>query len=107
MLPMPIKRMHPRLLGRISANNSLLFQTLHVTLIVAPDPIANGDEAEFLLVEDEAVLGGKLDHLFREAVVEPLLLTGVIEGRVTEVFAPVGDEEGFKGWIVLPAEFFA
>jgi hypothetical protein len=42
------------------------------------------------------MLGGKLDHAFSELVVVLLLLHGVVESRMTEVFFSVGNEKLLK-----------
>ena len=49
-----------------------------------------------MLVEFIAMMGGELNHSFREAIVVLLLLHGVVQRGVAEVFFAVGNEEFFE-----------
>lgn len=82
--------------GRISDDHTSLLHALYIALEVAADPIPDGHEGEFVFIEFVPVLSGELDHAFGEAVVVFLLLHGVVEGGVAEVFFAVGDEEFFE-----------
>ncbi len=82
--------------GRISDHHASFLHALYVALKVAADAIPHGHEGKFVFVEFVPVLSGELDHALGEAVVVFLLLHGVVEGGVAQVFFAVGDEEFFE-----------
>jgi hypothetical protein len=86
----------PLLSGGIANDNSAFLHTLHVALVVAADAVSNCNKREVGVVKGISMLGGKLDHAFSELVVVLLLLHGVVESRMTEVFFSVGNEKLLK-----------
>jgi len=81
------------LAGRVANHDAALLQTLNVALVVATDPVADGNEGEFVFIERIAAVGGQLQKPFGEAVVVLLLLDGVVQGRVAKVLVTIGDEK--------------
>ena len=86
----------PGLAGGVADDDAALLEALDVALVVAADAVADGHEGELVLVEDVAAVGGQLQEAFGEAVVVLLLLDGVVQGGVTEVLVPIGDEKFFE-----------
>mmetsp|Transcript_45467 Transcript_45467/g.84214 ORF Transcript_45467/g.84214 Transcript_45467/m.84214 type:complete len:290 (-) Transcript_45467:1673-2542(-) len=83
---------HPPLLG-----------TLHVALVVTPYPIPHGHEVKVSLVEHVPAPRRQVQQLFRQLVIIPPLLGGVIHaGTQPEVFLPVRYQKVLQLRKVLP-----
>jgi len=82
--------------GGVPHEDAPLLGRLDKGLVVAADPVPDGDEVELGRVEDVTVLRRELEEPVRQSVVVLLLLDGVVEGRVAEVFLPVRYEELFE-----------
>jgi hypothetical protein len=90
------RRNQPLFPSGISNDHPAFFHTLHVALVVAADAVSNCNKREVSVVKGISMLGGKLDHALCELVVVLLLLHGVVESRMTEVFFSVGNEKLLK-----------
>jgi len=83
---------HPPLLG-----------TLHVALVVTPYPIPHRDKVKVSLVEHVPAPRRQVQQLFRQLVIIPPLLGGVIHaGTQPEVFLPVRYQKVLQLRKVLP-----
>ena len=81
------------LASSVSHEDSALLGALDKTLVVASDAIAHRDKTELLFVKHVAVIGGKIQQIFSEAVVVLFLLERIVEGRVAKVFLSVGNKK--------------
>jgi len=77
---------------------------LHVTLVVTSNTIPDCNKVEARLVKDVIVSSCNLKQTFCETVVEVLLLSSVVESRMTKVFRAISDEEFLKLRIISPRE---
>jgi hypothetical protein len=80
----------------ISNDNASLLGGLDIRLEVASNAVADRDKRELDIIKDISMLGSQLQQALREPVVVLLLLDGVVESRMAEVFFPVGNEKGFQ-----------
>ena len=82
--------------GRVAHQYAALLGGLHVGLVVAPDPIPNGDKDKLLLIKDVPVLRCQFQKPFRETVIVLLLLDRVVESRMPKVLLPIENQELLK-----------
>jgi len=73
--------------------NASFLRTLHVTLVVASNTIPDSNEVEARFVKDVIVSSCNLKQTFCEAVVEVLLLSSVVQSRMTKIFRAISNEE--------------
>ena len=86
----------PRPLGGEPDDDALLLPALNVALEVATDAIPDANKGEGLLVKDVFVGRSQIDEPLGQFVVVRLLLDGVVERRVTQIFVPIGNQEGLQ-----------
>ena len=77
--------------GCVAHNNAPLLGALDIGLKVASDAIPHSNEGEIPSIEDIPMLGSQLEEALGEAVVVPLLLDCIIEGRVAKIFFTIGN----------------
>lgn len=82
--------------GCITNHDTSFLHTLNVTLEVAADSVTHGNERELVRIKLITVSASEFDETLRERVIILLLLHGVVEGGVTEVFLAVVNEEIFE-----------
>ena len=89
-------RQESRLASGIANNDPSLLGRLHVGLEVTSDAVSDRNKVELLFIKDVSVFGSKFQQALSELVVVLLLLEGVVERRVAEVFLSIGHEKGFE-----------
>ena len=66
---------------------------MYITLVVASNTIPYSNKVEARFVEYVVVSSSNLKQAFGKAVIEVLLLCGVVQSRMFEVFGAISNEE--------------
>ena len=77
--------------GGITNDDTLLLTALDEGLVEAADAIADNHKVKSPFVKDVTVFGCELDEAHGKLVVVVLLLDGVVESRVAEIFGTIGN----------------